>query len=240
MIPKKIHYVWVGGNPKPEKIKKCMETWKLLEDEGFEIIEWNENNFDIDAHLFAKTAYEQKKWAFVSDFIRAYVIYHHGGIYLDTDVVVCKSLLPFLNNRAFVGFETDEHPFTAAFGAEKGHPMLKDMLDLFAEKAFSIDPANPFKEVNTVTVSNLLIDKYACELGNKEQTLPEDIKVYPKEILCDPSLKSVTVHVFTRTWLDDKKSLIRRLTTHLRIRSNNWFAVRLLLMIRWVGSKVKG
>ncbi len=76
-IPKKIHYVWVGGKEKPSKIKKCMKTWgNYLKD--YEIIEWNENNFDINSHPFVKAAYDAQKWAFVSDYIRAYVIYTYG------------------------------------------------------------------------------------------------------------------------------------------------------------------
>ncbi len=73
----------------------------------------------------------KKKWAYVSDYIRAYVIYHEGGIYLDTDVLVLDNLDQFLDNRAFVGFENPQYPFTAAFGAEPKHPFVKDMLDFF-------------------------------------------------------------------------------------------------------------
>ena len=107
MIPKKIHYVWVGGNEKNNTIKQCMKTWgKHLE--GYEVIEWNENNFDIDSHPFVKAAYKAKKWAYVSDYIRAYVIYKYGGIYLDTDILVLDNFDRFLNNRAFVGFENPQ------------------------------------------------------------------------------------------------------------------------------------
>lgn len=76
-IPKKIHYVWVGGKEKPKDIKRCMKTWKKHLD-GYEIIEWNEDNFDINSHPFVKAAYEAKKWAFVSDYIRAYALYNEG------------------------------------------------------------------------------------------------------------------------------------------------------------------
>ena len=80
MIPKKIHYVWVGGNPKSKDIERCIKTWKKhLPD--YEIIEWNENNFDINSNQYVKKAYEHKKWAFVSDYIRMYAIYNYGGIY---------------------------------------------------------------------------------------------------------------------------------------------------------------
>ena len=98
-IPKIIHYVWVGGNPKSKDIQRCMKTWKKhLKD--YEIIEWNENNFDINSNKFVKQAYEAKKWAYVSDYIRAYAIYNYGGIYLDTDVIVLDNLEELLENRA--------------------------------------------------------------------------------------------------------------------------------------------
>ena len=104
-----------------------MKTWgKHLE--GYEVIEWNENNFDIDSHPFVKAAYKAKKWAYVSDYIRAYVIYKYGGIYLDTDILVLDNFDRFLNNRAFVGFENPQYPFTAVFGAEPGHPLVKDRI----------------------------------------------------------------------------------------------------------------
>ena len=104
-IPKKIHYVWVGGQPKSKDIQACMKTWrKHLGD--YEIIEWNEKNFDIDSSLFVRQAYEQKRWAYVSDYIRAYAVYHYGGIYLDTDVLVLDDLTRFLDHRAFVGLRT--------------------------------------------------------------------------------------------------------------------------------------
>ncbi|WP_404341329.1 glycosyltransferase family 32 protein [Pseudoalteromonas mariniglutinosa] len=239
MIPKIIHFVWVGGSEKPEKIQKCMNTWKLLEESGFEIKEWNEDSFDVMGHEFTRKAYEQKKWAFVSDYIRAFAVHKFGGVYLDTDIIIRKDLTPLLDNDAFVGYESDEYPFTAVFGAVKGHPFVKDMLDMFDAKQFNLDLDDPYAEVNTKTVSDILVDKYKCEIGNKEQLLAEGIKVYPKEILCMPTFSSYAVHVFTRTWLEDKKGIIRRFTTFLRLRCNNYYAMTLLVFIRWLGQKLK-
>lgn len=217
MIPKKIHYIWVGGKEKPKDIKKCMKTWpKHLKD--YEIIEWNEKNFDINSHPFAKQAYEAKKWAYVSDYIRAYVIYNYGGIYLDTDVLVLDNFDKFINNRAFVGFENPEYPFTAVFGAEKGHPFVKDMLDYYNGKDFSFDTKDQMKTVNTKSVSEILIKKYKCKIGNNKQVLKEDIVVYPDNILCNPSKYSVSIHVFTGTWMDGKKPLARNINKFLKLR----------------------
>ena len=190
MIPKKIHYVWVGGNPKPKDIKRCMKTWKA------------------------------KKWAFVSDYIRAYAIYNEGGIYLDTDNIVVRNLDPLLENRAFVGYETPDFAFTACFGAEKGHPFLKDMLDFYDNFKFEFDKNNQLKDVNTKTVSNLLVEKYGCKLGNIEQTLREGVKVYKDDVLCNPSINSYTIHVFTGTWLEGKKNLKYKISKFLKLRIN--------------------
>lgn len=217
MIPKKIHYVWVGRNEKNNTIKQCMKTWgKHLE--GYEVIEWNENNFDIDSHPFVKAAYKAKKWAYVSDYIRAYVIYKYGGIYLDTDILVLDNFDRFLNNRAFVGFENPQYPFTAVFGAEPGHPLVKDMIEYYDRlDEYKFD----FEKNNTISVSDLLIKKYHCKVGNKFQILDEDIAVYPDTVLCNPSENSISIHVFTGTWLEGKKALARKINVFLKIHVTN-------------------
>ena len=217
MIPKKIHYVWVGGKEKPLDIKRCMDTWKNhLQD--YEIIEWNEQNFDIESHPFAKAAYKAKKWAYVSDYIRAYVIYNEGGIYLDTDVLILDNFDDFLSHRAFVGYENSNYPFTAVFGAEKGHPFVKDMLDYYDDRMFEFDKNDQMKTVNTKSVSDILIEKYNCKLGNKRQSLREGIEVYKENIFCNPSYESVSVHVFTGTWMEGKKPLMRKINKFLKLR----------------------
>lgn len=220
MIPKKIHYIWVGGKEKPKDIKRCMKTWKKhLGD--YEIIEWNESNFDISAHPFAKQAYDAKKWAYVSDYIRAYVIYHEGGIYLDTDVLVLDNFDKFLNNKAFVGYENPNYPFTAVFGAEKHHPLVKKMLDYYDGKDFVFDSKDQMKAVNTKSVSEILINDFGCKTGNIEQILKDDIKVYKDDVLCNPSKNSTTIHVFTGTWMEGDKPLIRKINKFVKLRLTN-------------------
>lgn len=216
MIPKRIHYVWVGGKEKPADIKCCMETWKKhLGD--YEIIEWNEKTFDIDAHPYTKTAYEAKKWAYVSDYIRAYAIYHEGGIYLDTDVLILDNFETFLKDRAFVGYENVNYPFTAVFGAEKGHPFVKRILDYYDGRNFEFDTKDQMKIVNTKSVSDILIQDYGCELGNKRQTLHDGIEVYTEDVLCNPSKNSVSIHVFTGTWMEGAKPLARKVNKFLKL-----------------------
>jgi len=224
-IPKIIHYVWVGGKDKPKKIKKCMKTWKKHL-KGYKIKEWNEKNFDINSHPFVKAAYEAKKWAFVSDYIRAYAIYNEGGIYFDTDILLVDNIDELLQNKVFVGFENETHPFTAVFGAEKGHPFIKEMLDYYDSANSSFN----FENNNTLSVSNMLIQNYGCQIGDIEQELKTGIKVYKSGVLCNPSLESKTIHVFTGTWLDESKKLKRKIMEFIKIRLTSKARIKLFLL----------
>ena len=218
MIPKKIHYVWVGGHDKPADIQRCMATWRQHLS-GYEIIEWNEKNFNLTQNQFVQEAYAAKKWAFVSDYIRASVIEQYGGIYLDTDVLVLDDLTSLLGDRAFVGFENAQYPFTAAFGAEAHHPLAQKMLAEYDDAHFSFDKNNQMAGVNTKSVSDILIKDFHCAANNQEQLLTTGIHVYPDTVLCNPSGQSHTIHVFTGTWMEGRKPLKRRV--------NKWFKLRL-------------
>jgi len=217
MIPKKIHYVWVGGKKKPKDIERCLKSWKKhLKD--YEIIEWNESNFNIDSHPFTKGAYKAKKWAYVSDYIRMYALYTEGGIYLDTDNLVLENLDKFLKDKAFVGFENKDYPYTAAFGCEKGHPLVKKVLDYYEGREFEFDSNDQMKAVNTKIVSEILVKDFKCKVNNKEQTLKEGIKVYPDYILCNPSSESSVIHIFTGTWMEGAKPLARKINKFIKLR----------------------
>lgn len=235
-IPKIIHYVWVGGNEKSKDIQRCMKTWeKHLKD--YKIIEWNEKNFDIESNKFVKDAYDAKKWAYVSDYIRAYAIYNYGGIYLDTDVLVIDNLEELLDNKAFVGYENPQYPFTAVFGAEKKHPFIKKMLDYYDEISFKFDVNNQYKFVNTKTVSDILIEDYNCKLGNKEQMLEDGIKVYKDTILCNPSEDSKTIHIFTGTWLEGKSNIVKNINRFIKLRLTTKNRLKLYSKYRNIKSK---
>ncbi len=125
MIPKVIHYCWFGKKEKPDIVKKCIKSWNEFLPE-YEIIEWNEKNFDINTYLFTKQAYEIGNYAFVSDYVRVYVLYNYGGIYLDTDTEILGSLDPFLKNSSFWGFEEKNYIATSIIGAECGNEFEKN------------------------------------------------------------------------------------------------------------------
>ena len=130
MIPKIIHYCWFGYNQKSNMAEKCIASWKKYCPD-YEIIEWNEKNFDISsAPLYVRQAYDAKKWAFATDYIRLWIIYNYGGIYLDTDVELIKPLDSLLEHSGFIGRQPGYQVNTGAgFGACAKHPGIKEMLD---------------------------------------------------------------------------------------------------------------
>lgn len=233
MIPKTIHYVWVGNSKKPENIKKCIRTWKK-EYKDYKIIEWNERNFDINSNSYVKEAYAQKKWAFVSDYIRIWAIYNYGGIYFDTDIIAVKPIDDLLQNKAFVGYENSYAPFTAVFGAEPKHPFIGRILEEYNKCSKKFDKNN----TNTILISNILLHEYGCQLGNKEQLLKDDLRVYKKEILCEPSFKSKTIHAYAASWQKKgDRSFLGNLEATLRGKcfSKRWiifFQIPKLLLFR--------
>lgn len=136
MIPKVIHYCWFGRNSKPASVKKCIESWKKYCPD-YQLIEWNEDNFSININLYCKQAYDMKKWAFVSDYARLWIIYHYGGIYLDTDVEIIRSWDSLLKHDCFLGRQPGFQINTGVgFGAIKEHPLIKRMMDDYEDIPF--------------------------------------------------------------------------------------------------------
>lgn len=177
-----------GHGEKSELIKRCINSWhKYLPD--YEIIEWNESNFPMDYNKYVKQAYEQKKYAFVSDVIRLWALYNFGGIYMDTDVEVYKSLDVFLCNKAFTGFENVGFPVCATMGAEKGNPIIKEFLDYYDNKDFEI-------KTNTVIMSEIL-EKHGIDRNNNDTQDTEHITIYPKDYFVDGTF---TRHHFNGSW----------------------------------------
>lgn len=124
MIPKTIHYCWFGGNPYSPMIEECLESWnKVLPD--YTLKKWDESNTPLDYNLFVRHTYRYKQWGFLSDFVRFHSVFNEGGIYLDVDMMVLKSLDPFLEHSCFTGLEAPGYANLAILGGEAGHPLLK-------------------------------------------------------------------------------------------------------------------
>lgn len=169
MIPKKIHYCWFGRDKKPKLAKKCIASWKkhCLD---YEIIEWNEENFDVNQNEYTRYCYENKLWAYLSDYARLMVVFEKGGIYFDTDVEAIKSFDSLLEHKAFFGFENDK--FIASglgFGAEKEHPLIKLMLDEYS--FLTRDESGRIITVGCPILNTKAIAKMGFELNGKSQNI---------------------------------------------------------------------
>jgi hypothetical protein len=212
MIPKIIHYCWFGKNPLPTLALKCIDSWKKYCEE-FEIIEWNENNFDITINKYSKEAYESKKWAFVSDVARLYAVYNYGGIYFDVDVEVIKSLDEFLNNNMFIGFENPARLASGlGFGAEKNFYLVKKMLDIYNETSF-LNSDGTFNITPCPIYNTKIIKQEGFAIDNTKQT-KNGITIYPMEYLCPKdwetgdtniTINTHTIHHYVASWWSNEQ-----------------------------------
>lgn len=209
MIPKKIHYCWFGGNPLPESAKKYIETWKKYCPD-YEIIEWNENNFDVTRNQYCKEAYEAKKWAFVSDYARLKVLYDFGGIYMDTDVEVVRPLDDLLQYNWFSGFESEERIPTGTMGAGWNSTIIKIFLDDYKNRHFIKKDGSFDLTTNVEVMTQILKEKYKVQLNNTRQIFGDNNMLLPFDYLCCKSLidgkiyrtkNTYTIHHFEGTWV---------------------------------------
>lgn len=210
MIPKKIHYIWFGRNPLPELALKCIESWKKYCPD-YEIIEWNEDNFDISKNLYAKQAYEAKKWAFVSDYARVKILYKYGGIYLDTDMEILKNIDKLINSQSFTSFEDCKNIAFGIYGSRPKSEILKILLDSYDDDRFILDN----QMLNTKTIVTRLTDillKYKIKLNGKTQ-ITDEINVYssdyfyPKNVISKEiniTNNTYSLHHYDGSWLSDE------------------------------------
>lgn len=215
MIPKKIHYCWFGGKELPEDVKKYIDTWKKYCPD-YEIIEWNENNFDVTENQYCKEAYEAKKWAFVSDYARLKVLYENGGIYMDTDVEVCKSLDRFLKYDWFSGFESEDRIPTGTMGACWNSTVIKIFLDDYNDRHFIKNDGSFDLTTNVEVMTKLLKEKYKVQLNNTRQIFGDNNLLLPFDYLCAKSFftgeinktkNTYTIHHFKGTWKNKEDNI---------------------------------
>lgn len=213
MIPKIIHYCWFGKNPLPEDTKHYISTWRQYCPD-YEIIEWNESNFDINSNQYTKEAYENKKWAFVTDYVRLFALYNYGGIYMDTDVEVIKPLDKFLTEKAFSGFELPDRVPTGLMASEKLHPFIKELLDEYSNKCF-ITKRGRLDLTTNVELITFSAQKKGLKLNNQTQTIA-NFTFYSTEYFCPKNNRTLeieitpntyTIHHFKGTWQNKQGKL---------------------------------
>ena len=191
MIPKVIHYCWFGGNPLPKSAQMCIASWrKYLPD--YEIKEWNESNFDVNIIPYTAEAYKAKKYAFVSDYARFWILYKYGGLYFDTDVEVIKNMDDIIAKGPFMGCENEAK--AGAMPAQDKHYILPD---------------GTYSRETVVTITTDLLCKYGLKNINDIQEVA-GVLIYPKEYFCpkdyatgrlDLTANTASIHHYDSSWL---------------------------------------
>ncbi len=219
MIPKQIHYCWYGPKPLPSLVVKCLKTWReQLYD--YKLYLWNEENSPM--HIpFVRQAYEAKKYAFVSDYVRFWALYHYGGIYLDTDMFVVKSFDDLIDNTVFFGWETNQETIISCgvIGSIPRHPFMGIVIKNYEKLHFDIESI-PF------LVVPLIVSKYYFEY-----LLKKDICVYPydyfypfpfeekeniRKFLQFRTGNTYAIHLWNLSWGTFKDKLRDKIYYHLR------------------------
>lgn len=212
-IPKVLHYIWVGGNKKPESVEKYIATWRE-HCPDYEIIEWNEKNYNVMANRYAREAYKAKKWAFVTDYMRLDILDRFGGIYVDSDVEILKSFDKFLQDPAFSSFETGDptqtYLPTGMMAGEKGGDWVKYLKTYYSHgRSFYTQDGQMDNTTNTTVITRMTVSKYGIKLNNKLQKF-DDFTMYPSEYFCPKSWStreinltknSHAIHHFAGSWV---------------------------------------
>lgn len=211
MIQKKIHYCWFGKKQLPKKAQKCIKSWKKYCPD-YEIIEWNEDNFDVYQNKYTTKMYQEKKFAFLSDYSRLYIILHEGGFYFDVDVEIIKPLDSLLEHSAFFGFETEKYVNTGVgFGAEAGNQLVKSMLS-----EYDIFLRGDKDTIGCPFLNTKALEKHGLIINGKQQTIDGAV-IYPINFFNpydDPTGKlnitedTYSIHWFAKSWMD-RKTIIR-------------------------------
>lgn len=224
MIPKVIHYCWFGRKQLPQLAVKCIESWKKYLPE-YEIREWNEDNFDVNIIPYAREAYEAKKYAFVSDYARFWILYNHGGLYFDTDVEVIKPMDDIIERGPFMGCENDASDTSVAsvapglgLGVNPGLGLYKELLDLYDTLHFK----NEDGSLNLKTIVEYTTEML-CGHGLKNTTelqLCAGVWIYPKRYFNPMELggrinvqkETHSIHHYCASWHSNKYRMRKKIS----------------------------
>lgn len=216
MIPKIIHYCWFGGNPMPKEYQRYIESWKRFLP-NYKIMEWNEQNYNVNCIPFSEEAYNVKKFAYVSDYARLKVLYEYGGIYFDTDVEIIRPMDDLMTKGAWMGIEKHSNtPDTddmvalgLGFAIEPHHPIIKEVMS-FYEKTHYIFPDGHIEQIPIVPITTNILKKHGMPSRIDVPVKVEGITIYPWDYFCPQEFLSTkvestsntyTIHHYSATWM---------------------------------------
>ncbi|MDN7145536.1 glycosyltransferase [Liquorilactobacillus mali] len=239
MIPTKIHYCWFGGKELPEEYKKYIAKWRELCPE-YEIIQWDESNYDVKKNKYMKQAYDRKKWSFVSDYAGFDIVYQNGGIYLDTDVELKKSLDDLLKTKAFMGMEENEGGVSVnpglGFGAEPKNQVIKDLRDIYD----TVDFIKKDGEMNIVAIPVYTTNYFAKKglLKKNEYQNIAGVDIYPTEYFApmdfltgesNETKNTISIHHYSALWQDERSQKHTKIIRSI----NRRFGKKIGMKINW-------
>lgn len=211
VIPKVIHYCWFGGAPLPKRFQDNIDSWKRYCPD-YEIIQWNEDNYDVTKNRYMWQAYESRKWGFVPDYARLDIVESQGGIYLDTDVRMVRSFDPLLQFGMFCGFESMTRiNLGQGFGAVKGHPIVKDLRKGYDNLEF-INSAGGMNTVPSPVYQTRELERLGVIIDGTPQQFGDFI-VFPQEYFSPANEfgygrqteNTFSVHQYDGSWYDEKQ-----------------------------------
>lgn len=244
MIPKVIHYVWFSKDEKPDLMKNCMSTWsKVLPD--YEIKAWSMKEVEeirkLPENKFLDEALSAKKWSFATDFLRLWILYNEGGIYLDTDVEVLKSFDPFLNEKFFTCYEYNKTIEAAVMGCEKHSKMAKEFLSIYQNRSFLNDFTDRYGRYYIIpyVLSYYIIDNYKKYRAKSRHTKIDGLHIYPyyyfspknkfkKRI--ETKKNTYTIYHFNGSWLTKTEEI--SITKFKKFKQNILYFIRNILPLK--------
>lgn len=249
MIPKTIHYCWFGGADLPERDQYCIESWKKYCPD-YEIVRWDESNYDVLKNAYMAQAYESRMWGFVPDYARLDIVHSYGGIYLDTDVELLKPFGDMIKDSMFCGFES-EHlvAFGLGFGAEKGHPLLSEMMQVYEHAQFLFEDGT-MNLLPSPSYQTAVLVEHGLNPNGEDQMI-EGVRVYSPCVMSPKSNttgkieitdRTVSVHHFHMSWkrVGERRVVrIQQIACQILGEKAGVFTVRLLALPYRVFRKIK-
>jgi mannosyltransferase OCH1-like enzyme len=223
MIPNIIHYCWFGGNSLPESAKKCIGSW-VRYFPSYEIVQWNESNYDVSKIPYIREAYDAKKYAFVSDYARFDILYQEGGLYFDTDVEVIKPFDDIIQNGPFMGCEIDGGDGIKVapglcLGADPGMRIYKKIIDFYSTQHFLNSDGSINSETVVLKTTKILIENGLLDIPGEQDVC--GIRIYPKDFfnplnnntgVLYTTNNTHSIHWYSMSWMNKREKIRRSIT----------------------------